>query len=220
MIGRLRGTLIEKQPPLIVLDVQGVGYEVEASMNTILGLPRLGEVASLYTHLVVREDAHLLYGFGDDIERRLFRELIKISGVGPRMAIAILSGMDRSQLVRCLMDGDTKALTRLPGVGKKTAERLVIEMRDRLEKWPALTADMSASDDGLLAGAMGDSAPVAPDNYADAESALIALGYKPTEAAKMLSDLDNTASTEWLIKQALSQKLIPSERRSTRGAAE
>lgn len=220
MIGRLRGTLIEKQPPLIVLDVQGVGYEVEASMNTILALPRLGEAAVLYTHLVVREDAHLLYGFSDDIERGLFRELIKISGVGPRMAIAILSGMDRSQLVRCLMDGDAKALTRLPGVGKKTAERLIIEMRDRLEKWPALTADLPTPDEGLLANAMDEQSPANVDNYADAESALVALGYKPTEAAKMLSGLDNTASTEWLIKQALSHRLVPNERRKARGASE
>lgn len=220
MIGRLRGILIEKQPPLIVLDVQGVGYEVEASMNTILALPRLGEVASLYTHLVVREDAHLLYGFGDDIERRLFRELIKISGVGPRMAIAILSGMERAQLVRCLMDGDAQALTRLPGVGKKTAERLVIEMRDRLEKWPALSAGISAQGDTLFENDDAAGAPDEPDHYADAESALIALGYKPTDAAKMLSGLDNTASTEWLIKQALSRRLAPSERRGKRGAGE
>lgn len=217
MIGRLRGILIEKQPPLVVLDVQGVGYEVEAPINTILALPALGDTAVLFTHMVVREDAQLLYGFSDDTERRLFRELIKISGVGPRMALAILSGMDRPQLVRCLLDSDTKALTQLPGVGKKTAERLIIEMRDRLEKWPELK--MGVPQGGDMLSALDMQAPdVAnePDHYADAEAALIALGYKPTEAAKMLNGLDVAESTEALIKQALTRKLGGGTARSAR----
>lgn len=208
MIGRLRGILIEKQPPLVVLDVQGVGYEVESPINTILALPALGETAVLFTHLVVREDAQLLYGFSNDIERRLFRELIKISGVGPRMALAILSGMDRAQLVRCLLDSDTTALTQLPGVGKKTAERLVIEMRDRLEKWPELKAGVPQGGDMLSALVQADEdQPAQNDHYADAEAALIALGYKPTEAARMLNKLDVADSAEALIKQALTRKL-------------
>ena len=208
MIGRLRGILIEKQPPLVVLDVQGVGYEVEAPINTILTLPALGDTAVLFTHMVVREDAQLLYGFGDDFERRLFRELIKISGVGPRMALAILSGMDRTQLVRCLLDSDTKALTQLPGVGKKTAERLIIEMRDRLQKWPELKMGVPQGGDMLSAlDVQVPDAAAEPDYYADAEAALIALGYKPTEAARMLNGLDAAESTEALIKQALTRKL-------------
>ena len=217
MIGRLRGILIEKQPPLVVLDVQGVGYEVEAPINTILALPPLGETAVLFTHMVVREDAQLLYGFSNDTERRLFRELIKISGVGPRMALAILSGMDRAQLVRCLLDSDTKALTQLPGVGKKTAERLIIEMRDRLEKWPELKMGVPQGGDMLSALEVADQ-PVNPinDHYADAEAALIALGYKPTEAARMLSGLDVADSAEALIKQALTRKLAGGSSRGAR----
>ncbi|MGJ8513209.1 Holliday junction branch migration protein RuvA [Carnimonas bestiolae] len=210
MIGRLRGTLIEKQPPWIVIDVNGVGYELEASMNTIVGLPPTGEEVRLHTHLVVREDAHLLYGFGDELERRLFRELIRISGVGPRMALAILSGMDRIQFVRCLKEQNAGALTRLPGVGKKTAERLIIEMSDRLSKWPELARDTNADDlaavEQLFDGGAAP-APAAEDNYADAESALIALGYRPTEAAKMLNGLDTSLATEQLIKTALSSRL-------------
>ena len=213
MIGRLRGILIEKQPPWVVLDVHGVGYEIEAPINTILALPALGETATLFTHLVVREDAQLLYGFSNDAERRLFRELIKITGVGPRMALAILSGMDRTQLVRCLLDSDAKALTQLPGVGKKTAERLIVELRDRLEKWPELQASGPKGEDMLAA--LSDTSGEAPrdgDHYRDAEAALVALGYKPAEAARMLSGLDGAESVEALIKQALARKLSGSGR--------
>ncbi|ANF58232.1 Holliday junction branch migration protein RuvA [Halotalea alkalilenta] len=211
MIGRLHGILIEKQPPWVVIDVGGVGYELEASMNTILSLPALGEQARLYTHLIVREDAHLLYGFRDELERRMFRELIRIAGVGPRMALAILSGMERGQFVRCLMDEDAQALTRLPGVGKKTAERLIVEMRDRLTRWPELTRE-AQPDLGALERLLDGEAcelhpPGARGNYVDAEAALIALGYKPVEATRMLAELDHSLSTEALIKSALAQRI-------------
>ncbi|AOM01442.1 Holliday junction branch migration protein RuvA [Cobetia marina] len=202
MIGRLTGRLLEKQPPHLVLDVQGVGYELEASMNTLLGLPAVGEDCQLFTHLVVREDAQLLYGFGKEPERRLFRELIKISGVGPRLALAILSGMEQADFIRCVHDEDSRALTRLPGVGKKTADRLIIEMRDRLKHWTI------PQDDGLSEMARA-SQPQPPVTHplADAEAALVALGYKPVEAAKMLSGLETGASTEALIKAALARKM-------------
>ncbi|GHC20298.1 Holliday junction ATP-dependent DNA helicase RuvA [Kushneria pakistanensis] len=209
MIGRLHGQLLEKKPPLIVVDVHGVGYELEASMNTLLALPAPGEMVRLYTHLSVREDAHLLYGFIDEPERRLFRELIRISGVGPRMALAILSGMDRQQFMNSVMEDDTKTLTKLPGVGKKTAERLIIEMRDRFKHWPEF--------EQLAQGNAEVELPLESDNHADAEAALIALGYKPTEATRMLSGLDTTLSTEALIKMALSDRLTGSDTRSGKG---
>ncbi len=211
MIGRLHGQLLEKKPPQIVVDVHGVGYELEASMNTLLALPAPGEMVRLYTHLSVREDAHLLYGFIDEPERRLFRELIRISGVGPRMALAILSGMERQQFMKSVMEDDTKTLTRLPGVGKKTAERLIIEMRDRFKHWPEFEQLAQGSSEAEL--------PLESDNHADAEAALIALGYKPTEATRMLSGLDTTLSTEALIKMALSDQLAGSETRSGKGRA-
>ncbi|ART61663.1 Holliday junction branch migration protein RuvA [Kushneria marisflavi] len=211
MIGRLHGQLLEKKPPLIVIDVHGVGYELEASMNTLLALPAPGETVRLYTHLSVREDAHLLYGFIDETERRLFRELIRISGVGPRLALAILSGMDRQQFMKSVMEDDTKTLTRLPGVGKKTAERLIIEMRDRFKHWPEFEQMEQGVEEAEL--------PLESDNHADAEAALIALGYKPTEAARMLSGLDTAQSTEALIKAALSDRLAGGDMRSSKGRA-
>ncbi|SDF96936.1 Holliday junction DNA helicase subunit RuvA [Onishia taeanensis] len=201
MIGRLRGTLLEKQPPGLVVDVGGVGYELEASMTTLLALPGVGETIQLHTHLTVREDAHLLFGFAREKERALFRALIKVNGVGPKLALAILSGMDEDQFIRCVMDDDIKALTRLPGVGKKTAERLVIEMRDRFPQWTQATENALA---GLEQAATGASAS---DSRADAEAALVALGYKPTEAAKMIAAQDEGLSTEALIKGALARKL-------------
>lgn len=200
MIGRLRGTLVEKQPPGLVIDVGGVGYELEASMNTFVALPTLGETVQLFTHLTVREDAHLLYGFHHEPERALFRALIKVNGVGPKLALAILSGMDQDQFIRCVMDDDVKALTRLPGVGKKTAERLIVEMRDRFPHW----GERSQSELDSLRAAQ---APAVADPLADAEAALISLGYKPTEASRMLSGLNAQQPTEALIKAALSRKL-------------
>ncbi|WP_254274752.1 Holliday junction branch migration protein RuvA [Halomonas sp. 3H] len=200
MIGRLRGTLLEKQPPWLVVDVAGVGYELEASMNTLVALPGSGEPVALYTHLTVREDAHLLYGFLREQERALFRALIKVNGVGPKLALAILSGMDEAAFMRCVMDDDAKALTRLPGVGKKTAERLIIEMRDRFPHW-------EPSGDALagLAGAAPE--PGQQDPLADAEAALVSLGYKPAEAARMLVGLEGEGSTEAMIKAALSRRM-------------
>lgn len=196
MIGRLQGTILEKQPPSILIDVQGVGYELEASMSTFYQLPDCGENITLHTHLVVREDAQLLYGFYSLSERQMFRNLIKISGVGPKLALTILSGMSAEDFSRCIMDGDSKALTRLPGVGKKTAERLVIELKDRLEK-----------DDSIkLPGSTGTAASLErqanPVN--DAVSALISLGYKAQQASQMIRDIDVEAkSTEEIIRAAL-----------------
>lgn len=197
MIGRLTGQLQEKQPPWLLLDVQGVGYEVEASMTTLVALPAVGETAMLYTHLTVRDDAHLLYGFVRERERALFRALIRVNGVGPKLALAILSGMDEDAFMGCVHDDDSKALTRLPGVGRKTAERLVIEMRDRFPEWQHRDTPLP------LESATG---PV-QDNTAEAEAALTSLGYKPAEATKMLADLDPTDTTESLIKAALTRRM-------------
>jgi Holliday junction DNA helicase RuvA len=199
MIGRLHGTLLEKHPPWIVIDVQGVGYELETSMTTLVSLPVAGEAVRLYTHLSVREDAHLLYGFFQDEERQLFRALIKVNGVGPKLALAILSGMDTDAFIHCVMEGDSKALTKLPGVGKKTADRLIVEMRDRFPHWQEGQASLLGSE---------NAATMTPtDPLADAEAALVTLGYKPTEASRMLSSLDKTLPTEALIKAALSRQL-------------
>ncbi len=201
MIGRLRGTLLDKQPPWLVVDVAGVGYELEASMNTLVALPTSGEPVSLFTHLTVREDAHLLYGFIREQERALFRALIRVNGVGPKLALAILSGMDEAAFMRCVMDDDAKALTRLPGVGKKTAERLIIEMRDRFPHWER-TDEVLASTPGMLPAGSAHQDPLV-----DAEAALVSLGYKPAEAARMLAGLEEEGTTEALIKAALSRRL-------------
>lgn len=198
MIGRLRGILLEKQPPLLVLDVQGVGYEVEAPMSTFYKLPELQQEASLYTHLVVRDDAHLLYGFGSEAERRLFRALIKVNGVGPKLALAILSGIELQDFRRCVNEGDTARLVRLPGVGKKTAERLVIEMRDRLTDWE--------DKQPLNLDTPPGSPTIAPPANAveDAISALVALGYKPQEAGRLVRAVASDGlGSEELIRKAL-----------------
>ncbi|WP_111411838.1 Holliday junction branch migration protein RuvA [Billgrantia lactosivorans] len=202
MIGRLRGTLLDKQPPWLVVDVAGVGYELEASMTTLVALPGVGESVSLFTHLTVREDAHLLFGFAREQERALFRALIRVNGVGPKLALAILSGMDETAFIRCVMEDDAKALTRLPGVGKKTAERLIVEMRDRFPHWehPGAT-DLAGA---RLPPATGQQRQ---DPLADAEAALVSLGYKPTEAAKMLTGLEEGLSTEAMIKAALTRRM-------------
>ncbi|KAA0013455.1 Holliday junction branch migration protein RuvA [Billgrantia pellis] len=202
MIGRLRGTLLDKQPPWLVVDVAGVGYELEASMTTLVALPGVGEPVSLYTHLTVREDAHLLYGFAREQERSLFRALIRVNGIGPKLALAILSGMDETAFIRCVMEDDVKSLTRLPGVGKKTAERLIVEMRDRFPHWE------HATEGGGLPGiATGQGETLRQDPLADAEAALVSLGYKPAEATRMLSGLDEGLSTEAMIKAALTKRL-------------
>ncbi|CAO1663952.1 Holliday junction branch migration protein RuvA [Halomonas sp. NYA30] len=200
MIGRLSGQLLAKQPPWIVIDVHGVGYELETSMNTLVALPAVGESVSLFTHLTIRDDAHLLYGFGREHERALFRALIKVNGVGPKLALAILSGMDEDAFMRCVRDDDSKALTTLPGVGKKTAERLIIEMRDRFPAW-------EDGSNALLPLEATNGRASARDSLADAEAALVSLGYKLTEASKMLADIDPNQSTEALIKAALTQRM-------------
>ncbi len=202
MIGRLRGTLLDKQPPWLVVDVAGVGYELEASMTTLVALPAAGETVSLFTHLTVREDAHLLFGFAREQERALFRALIRVNGIGPKLALAILSGMDETAFIRCVMEDDVKSLTRLPGVGKKTAERLIIEMRDRFPHWEHPGATDLAGVTAVPSEERGRQDPLA-----DAEAALVSLGYKPTEAAKMLSGLDAALSTEALIKAALTKRM-------------
>ncbi len=200
MIGRLRGLLLEKQPPHLLLDVQGVGYEVLAPMTSFYHLPELGAEVILHTHLAVSETAQQLYGFYAQEERTLFRQLIKVNGVGPKMALGILSGMDANEFVRCVMDNNVPALVKVPGVGKKTAERLVIEMRDRLKDWHG---DSASPGRLAVSGAVQSSTNTM---LADAEGALIALGYKPTEAAKAVSailDEHEVTRSEDLIRLAL-----------------
>ena len=190
MIALLTGTLIEKQPPVLVVDVNGVGYELEAPMSTFYKVT-LGATVTLHVHQVVREDANLLYGFASREERDMCRTLLKVNGVGPKMALAILSGMEADAFAACIRQGDVTTLTRIPGVGKKTAERLIIEMRDRVGDG---TAGLN-----LLAG---EAVPATPER--DAVTALIALGYKPAEAERAVGRIKaDNASAEDLIRQAL-----------------
>jgi Holliday junction DNA helicase RuvA len=194
VIGLLRGRLLAKQPPSLLLDVQGVGYEIDAPMTTFYELPDVGTEITLYTHLAVREDAHTLYGFLKLSDRNLFRTLLKVNGVGARLALAILSGMETSRFIHCVQEGDTAALVRLPGIGKKTAERLIIELRDRLE-----------TGQGGASAAAGDlSAVTAATPVEDAVSALVGLGYKPQEASRMVRTIDvQELSSEEIIRRAL-----------------
>jgi len=194
VIGRLQGVLLRKEPPALMLDVGGVGYELEAPMTTFYELPAVGERVTLYTHLVVREDAHLLYGFVREAQRRLFRELLKVNGVGPRVALAVLSGLSDEEFCRCVAEEDIARLTKVPGIGRKTAERLVIEMRDKLPK-----------DIPMLASTTTAAGPVAPgDPVSEAVSALVALGYKPNEASRAVRSASTKGlSAEEIIRQAL-----------------
>jgi Holliday junction DNA helicase RuvA len=195
MIGRLRGIIVEKRPPFLLIDVHGVGYELEAPMTTFYRLPAINHEVVLHTHLVVREDAQLLYGFGSEDERRLFRDLLKVSGVGPKVALAILSGIETDQFAACVQQGDVSRLTRLPGIGKKTAERLIVEMRDRLHDWQAQPG---------ISGRPSEAAVAADDPVADAVSALIALGYKPNEASRHVHSVAASGmSSEAIIREAL-----------------
>ncbi len=200
MIGKIRGILIEKQAPFLLVDVMGVGYEIEAPMSTIYQLPEIGSEVNLYTHFVVREDAQLLYGFHDKHERSLFRALIKINGVGPKLGLTILSGIDSAEFVRCVEEQDTQTLVKLPGVGKKTAERLVIEMRDRLSALQE--QDLKSK---LVPGIRPSlSVKSRHGEIADAESALIALGFKPAEASRAIAKLEvDSLNSEEIIRQAL-----------------
>lgn len=193
MIGSVRGRITAKTPPQLMVDVGGLGYELEAPMSTFFHLPAIGEEVSLLTHLVIREDAHVLYAFATEKERRLFRSLIKVSGVGPKIALALLSGISVEAFSRCVVNEDITALTRVPGIGRKTAERLVVEMRDRLgdPEAPAATAT-------------GISVNVSASPESEAHSALIALGYRPAEATRLLKAVGaGTHTTEELIRRAL-----------------
>lgn len=200
MIGRIRGVIIEKQAPNLLVDVHGVGYELHAPVSAFWKLPPVGQEAVLYTHFVVREDDQQLYAFCEREERNLFRILIRVNGVGPKLALAILSGMDGDEFVRAVQRNDTSALVRLPGVGKKTAERLIVEMRDRLTEWrPEILLDKPAS------GSPADAGSTRNRMVLEAESALIALGYKPQEAARAVSAAldEQTSESSELIRRAL-----------------
>ena len=197
MIGQLRGIILEKQPPQLLLDVNGIGYEIDAPMSTFYRLPDIGQEVTLHTHFVVREDAQQLYGFYAREERALFRTLLKVNGVGPRLGLTILSGIDSNEFVRCIVNNDTASLIRLPGVGKKTAERLIIEMRDKVSNWESTSSStvnfpVSSSSNGRR------------QIIQDAVSALIALGYKPQEASRAVSKVDEgNFSSEEIIRHAL-----------------
>jgi Holliday junction DNA helicase RuvA len=193
VIGFLKGRLSIKQPPMLLVDVNGVGYELEAPMSTFYGLPAAGELVALFTHLVVREDAHILYAFGTDGERRLFRGLLKVSGVGPKIALGILSGASVDDFLRIIQAEDVAMLTRIPGIGRKTSERIIIEMRDSIKKLSVPALHANTADEG---GA------VTPQS--EAFGALIALGYKPAEIARLLKSVEEPGlSTTELIRRAL-----------------
>ena len=195
MIGFLRGRIVKKQPPGLILDVNGVGYELEASMNTFYRLPDPGEEIELLTHLSVREDSHTLYGFGGEDERSLFRALIRVNGVGAKMALAILSGIEAAEFGQCIEAGDATRLQRLPGVGKKTAQRLIVEMRDRLDGWRAGEQPNRAGPGPR---------PRAADPVSEAVSAMISLGYRPQEASRLVHAVAGDGmDSETLIRAAL-----------------
>ena len=192
MIGSVRGRIASKAPPQLMVDVGGIGYELEAPMSTFFHLPPVGQEVSLLTHLVVREDAHVLYAFGTESERRLFRSLIKVSGVGPKIALALLSGISVEAFSRCVVNEDIAALTKVPGIGRKTAERLIVEMRDRLKD----------SETPASVGIVPAAGVASPES--EAFSALVALGYRPAEATRLLKAVGpGTHSTEELIRRAL-----------------
>lgn len=194
MIGRISGTLLEKAPPSLLVDVAGVGYEIDAPMSTFYTLPALGEKIVLHSHLLVREDAQLLYGFATRLERALFRELLKVSGIGAKVALSILSGLSVDDFLASIDSKDVDTLVRVPGIGKKTAERLVVEMSDRV----------SAMHRGTLAGASVASQPAGSERRGEAEVALAALGYKSSEVKRLLDKVpDDGQSVEELIRAAL-----------------
>lgn len=200
MIGRLRGIIFEKQPPQVLIEVSGIGYEVHMPMTCFYELPELHHEVTIFTHFAVREDAQLLYGFNSKQERALFRQLIKVNSVGPKLALAILSGMSAQQFVTAVEHGEIATLVKLPGVGKKTAERLMVEMKDCFKKRHhdlfSNDSDFTLRNENL--------APAANDAENEAVSALISLGYKPQEASRMISKLGLVgADCETLIREAL-----------------
>ena len=193
MIGSLRGKLVSKQPPHLLLEVSGVGYEVDAPMSTFYNLPSIGEDIFLYTHLVVREDAHSLFGFGTQREQQMFRELLKVSGIGPKLALSILSGIHVDELLMCVTTSDAESLVRIPGVGRKTAERLLIEMRDRVKGFGEVSGLPQSP---VMQGQVG--------SQGEAFSALLALGYKPPEISRLLKTVSpDIGSVEEIIRHAL-----------------
>jgi len=193
LISRLHGVLVEKRPPWLVIDCHGVGYEIEVPMTTVWSLPELNTEVTLLTHLVVRDDAHLLFGFASEAERKLFRALIRVSGVGAKVALAILSGIEADEFVRCVHESNTARLTSVPGIGKKTAERLIVEMRDRVGDWVPVDAPAAVSPTSTRA-----------DAVSDAISGLIALGYKPPEASRLVLELETAGKpSEEIIREVL-----------------
>ncbi len=192
MIGRISGTLLEKIPPLVLVDVGGIAYEIDVPMSTFYNLPELGQAIQLHTHFLVRDDAQLLYGFASKIERSLFRSLLKVNGVGAKVALSILSGMSTDEFFQCVAAKDVTALTRVPGIGKKTAERLLVELQDKV--------------DALAGGSVQGSLPTEQNDSVrtQAEDALTSLGYKPAEIKKLLDKIgDQQLTVEETIKLAL-----------------
>jgi len=207
MIGRLRGTLLEKQPPEVLIEVSGVGYEVQLPMSSFYALPDAGQEAIIYTHFVVREDAQLLYGFADKHERAMFRELIKVNGVGPKLGLAILSGMSANQFVQCIHNDAVTTLVKLPGVGKKTAERLVVEMKDRLKNWTGADLLTPESDKMVFDNEFSNNA-TSGNAKDEAISALVSLGYKPALAEKVIQQVyQEGMDCEALIRSSLKSML-------------
>ncbi|WP_420935462.1 Holliday junction branch migration protein RuvA [Alteromonas sp. A081] len=206
MIGRIRGTLAEKQPPDILVDVAGVGYEIHMPMTSFFQLPAVGDEVVVYTHFVVREDAQLLFGFADKLERGLFRELIKANGVGPKLGLAILSGMSAPQFLASVQNEDVSALVSLPGIGRKTAERLVVELKDRLAKFgKTQSVAIPVSSGDLLSG---NTIVTVIGAREEAQSALIALGYKPAQASKLVDSVyKDGMESETLIRESLKAAL-------------
>lgn len=201
MIGQLRGIILEKKPPQLLLDVNGVGYEIDAPMSTFYLLPDAGQEVTLHTHFVVREDAHQLFGFFAREERSLFRTLLKVNGVGPRLALTILSSIAPGEFVNCVMNNDVDSLVGVPGIGKKTAERLIVEMRDKVSSWNQATLPAASS--------AAKQTPSRNQSVQDAISALIALGYKPQEASRAVSKVDdNNMTSEEIIRRALKEMVV------------
>ncbi|MFO7529912.1 MAG: Holliday junction branch migration protein RuvA [Marinobacter sp.] len=208
MIGRIRGILVEKTPGQALVECAGLGYEIDIPYTTFFHLPETGQEVALHTHFAVREDAQSLYGFTAKLDRDLFRLLIKVNGVGPKLAVGILSGLDAQQFIRCVEAKDANALVKLPGVGKKTAERLLIEMADRIGQLEGQFVPMSPGAT-VAGGPVSEQVVTGPDPREEAEAALIALGYKPQEAAKAINKVaEEGATSETLIRLAL-RNMIP-----------
>jgi holliday junction DNA helicase RuvA len=193
MIGRIQGTLLQKEPPMLLVDTGGIAYEISAPMTTFYNLPDIGNKVTLFTHLVVRDDAHLLYGFSSESVRTLFRILLKVSGIGPRVALALLSGLSESEFIHCIAEENIGRITQVPGIGRKTAERLIVELRDKIDLQSAPATSATRGDDGFV-----------PDAVSEAVSALVSLGYKPNEANRAIRNISTSGkSSEDIIRQAL-----------------